>query len=63
MGRIKTKLIKRLAEDIVKYHRAQLAKDFSENSKIVVKFFSMPASKKIKNMVAGYVNRMMKRPE
>ena len=62
MGRIKTMLIKRAANRLVKEHKESFTKDFDDNKKLVVQYADIP-SKKLKNVIAGYVTRLMKRPE
>jgi len=57
MGKIKTKLIKRTANTLMKKDIG-FSEDFEKNKKILGK--EMP-SKKIKNQVAGYVARVKKR--
>lgn len=60
MGRIKTRLIKRISNEIVDEYKDRLKKTFDENKEIVVKLVNFP-SKKIKNIVTGYVSRLMKK--
>ncbi|MDP6293687.1 MAG: 30S ribosomal protein S17e [Candidatus Woesearchaeota archaeon] len=60
MGRIKTRLIKRLAHQLVKIHKPKLSTDFTENNKVISSYFSMDASKKLRNCISGYVTRLMK---
>ena len=62
MGRIKTQFIKRLGRELVQKHKEQLKLDFEENKKIVEQLLTEP-SKKIRNVVAGYVTRLMKKAE
>ena len=62
MGRIKTTMVKRATLEIVKDHRGELKEDFESNKKIVDRFAEFP-SKKVRNIVAGYVTRLMKRKE
>jgi len=59
MGRIKTALTKRIALKLVKEHRAQLKDNFEENKKIVEELVEIQ-SHKIRNIVAGYVTRIIK---
>jgi len=59
MGRIKTKPIKRVTDKLVGLHRAEFKKDFNENKKLVSDFAEV-RSKKIRNIIAGYVTRQMK---
>lgn len=62
MGRIKTKLIKRLTFESVNLCKDKFTTNFEENKKIVAELLG-DASKKIRNSVAGYVTRMMKHKE
>jgi len=62
MGRIKTKLIKRLTFQVVKEHREKLSKDFEGNKKALDGLLT-GASKKMRNVVAGYVTRLMNTTE
>ena len=62
MGRIKTQLIKRVTNKLVKEHREEFKKDFEENKKVVEEFAIIP-SKKLRNSIAGYVTRLMKEEE
>jgi len=62
MGRIKTKLIKRLGFQLMKERGDELKENFDENKKLVEQFLKGP-SKKIRNCVAGYVTRLVKRKE
>lgn len=59
MGRIKTKLTKRISLNLIKNHRDEFKSDFDGNKEIVSKFAELP-SKKMRNVVAGYVTRLMK---
>ena len=59
MGRIKTKMIKRLTHQVVSLHKEEFKQDFDNNKKLVNKFMTTP-SKKIRNAIAGYVTRLMK---
>lgn len=62
MGRIKTKLTRRLTFEILKTNREKLSPQFEENKKVVSGLLS-GASKKVRNTVAGYVTRLMKTKE
>jgi small subunit ribosomal protein S17e len=57
VGRIKTALIKRITNQLVKEHRDKFTKKFEENKKLVEQFADIP-SKKIRNIIAGYVTRL-----
>lgn len=62
MGRIKTQLIKRLTYQLMAQHRDDFKESFEENKKLVEKFMTMP-SKKLRNVIAGFVTRRMKSKE
>ncbi len=57
MGRIKSKLVKRTANALLKREN-QFTKDFEENKKVLK--VKMP-SKKIRNQIAGSIARLKKR--
>jgi len=57
MGRIKSTLIKRTAENLIK-ENIEFSDNFEENKKLLGD--TMP-SKKIRNMVAGYITRLKKK--
>ena len=59
MGRIKTQLIKRVTNKLVKEHREEFKKEFEDNKKLVEEFADIP-SKKLRNGIAGYVTRLKK---
>ncbi len=59
MGRIKTKLIKGVTNKLVEEHRQDFKENFNENKKLVSKFADI-SSTKIRNVIAGYVTRLMK---
>jgi small subunit ribosomal protein S17e len=62
MGRIKTMLIKRTANRLVKDHKEAFTTDFNDNKKTVEEFADIP-SKKLRNVIAGYVTRLTKQHE
>jgi small subunit ribosomal protein S17e len=62
MGRIKTTSIKRTGKKLVAQHRSEFKKTFEENKEIIPKFVEVP-SKKLRNVLTGYVTRLMKREE
>jgi small subunit ribosomal protein S17e len=63
MGRIKTQFVKRLTHDLIKKYRAEFKTTFDENKKVVASVISQDASKKLRNIIAGYVTRQMKKGE
>ncbi|MBI4139744.1 30S ribosomal protein S17e [Candidatus Woesearchaeota archaeon] len=62
MGRIKTKLIKSLTFDLYEKNKGSFAKEFEHNKKIVSQNIE-GASKKVRNIIAGYITRLAKKQE
>ncbi len=62
MGRIKTQFIKRITGELIDAHEKDLKKDFKDN-KALVASFTDASSKKTRNIIAGYVTRIMKMKE
>jgi len=60
MGRIKTQLIKRTTEDIVSKDPEAFTTDFNENKKVLDSKLNI-SSKKMRNVIAGYVTRLKKK--
>lgn len=60
MGRIKTTFIKRKTKELFKAYGDQFVTDFSANKEIVAKTI-ITKSKKLRNIVAGYVTRLKKK--
>jgi len=60
MGRIRTKLVKRTAIELVKQHRNKFTNKFENNKKNVEELMDIP-SKKLKNIIAGYVTKIIKK--
>lgn len=59
MGRIKTKLIKRLTFNLLKQYSDVFTTSFEQNKQLVEKYLEKH-SKKLRNVVAGYVTRLKK---
>ncbi|PJF37802.1 MAG: hypothetical protein CUN55_20220, partial [Phototrophicales bacterium] len=57
MGRIKTKLAKRYSRELMQ--QAEFTTDFQKNKQIIDDI-AHPQSKKIRNVVAGYITRLAK---
>ncbi|MBI2499718.1 30S ribosomal protein S17e [Candidatus Woesearchaeota archaeon] len=57
MGRIKTTLVKRASNKILKENPDKFKKDFDSNKRIVEQYLDIP-SKKLRNVIAGYVTRL-----
>jgi small subunit ribosomal protein S17e len=62
MGRIKTTQIKRISQKLFKEHKDEFKPDFVKNKKVVSDLIDTP-SKKLRNIVAGYVTRLSKNQE
>lgn len=59
MGRIKTKRIKNLGDDIYSRYSDKISKDFEQNKNFLSRFVDFK-SKKIRNVIAGYLTRKVK---
>jgi small subunit ribosomal protein S17e len=59
MGRIKTTLIKRTALKLFSNHESKFKKEFEDNKKIVSELTEVQ-SKKLRNVIAGYITRLVK---
>ncbi len=62
MGRIKTKAVKRITDELVENHFDEFTEDFDSNKEIVEKYTEI-SSKKLRNIIAGYVTRRVKSKE
>lgn len=60
MGRIKTSLIKRIALTLLEKYPEKFYPDFNKNKEILKELMEIK-SKKIRNMVAGYIASYLKR--
>ena len=60
MGRIKTVLIKRQTKELLKQYGDKFTSDFGQNKVLVTQYMTIP-SKKLRNIVAGYVTRLKKK--
>ena len=58
MGKIKTGLIKRTSQRLLKEEGLEFSEDFEKNKKMLGR--EMP-SKKVRNQIAGYIARIEKR--
>ncbi len=59
MGRIKTALIKRASRKLFQLYHAKFEPTFDKN-KALVQGYLPKANKKLRNIVAGYITRMVK---
>lgn len=60
MGRIKTSFIKNIALDLVEKYPDKFTNDFSQNKEAVKQLIGI-RSKKLRNMIAGYITSLKKR--
>ncbi len=57
MGRIKTQMIKRTTKEIMHKHKDKIKDTFEENKKVVEETSDV-SSKKLRNVIAGYMARL-----
>lgn len=60
MGRIKTMLIKRTSNTLIKKYSEKFTDSFDENKKIIDELTDVQ-SKKLRNVIAGYITRLMRK--
>ncbi|MFN7106212.1 MAG: 30S ribosomal protein S17e [Pyrobaculum sp.] len=60
MGRVRPRYIKALAEKLLEMYPDRFGEDFQENKKKVAELAEIP-SKTVRNKVAGYITRLVKR--
>ena len=59
MGRIKTTMVKRITLKLFKDNPDSFKKDFNKNKEIVTDLVEV-RSKKLRNVIAGYMSRLAK---
>ena len=62
MGRVKTKLVKRNAIELVDKNREKFNNNFDDNKKVVMELAEVN-SKKLRNVMAGYITRLMRQKQ
>ncbi len=62
MGRIRTTLVKRIGKELMEKYSDQFSKDFEYNKHKVEELLDIP-SKKLRNVIAGYVTKLKKKEE
>ena len=60
MGRIKTKLTKRLTNELLEKHHDKFTDNFDAKQEKVTAL-TTTSSKKMRNVIAGYVTRLIKK--
>ncbi len=59
MGRIKTSQVKRISNQLLMYHKDKFNDDYAHNKKVTDELVEH-YSKKLRNVIAGYMTRMIK---
>ncbi len=59
MGRIKTTLVKRNVKELIQIYPNKFSKDFDDNKKMITDTTELN-SKKLRNVMAGYMTRLMR---
>jgi small subunit ribosomal protein S17e len=62
MGNVKSIAIKTLGNDIMREHPNKLSKDFESNKKALADITEIK-SKKVRNVLAGYITKKMKKAD
>ena len=62
MGRIKTMAVKRVSEDLVNDYFDEFSENFEDNKEVVERHADIK-SKKLRNIITGYVTRLVKSRE
>lgn len=60
MGRIKTQLVKRTTEEIYEKYADSVSKEFEDNKRLLDSKMNIK-SKKMRNVIAGYLTRLKKK--
>ena len=60
MGRVRTKTVKKSAKTIIEKYYSRLTLDFQTNKKICDEIAVLP-SKRMRNKIAGFITRLMRR--
>ncbi len=60
MGRIKTMLVKRKTKELLKMHGQVFTADFTQNKALTSQYVETQ-SKKLRNIIAGYMTRLKKK--
>lgn len=60
MGRIKTKVLKRAAFQLMNQNKGVFTDDFAKNKELLKNYVSIP-SQKLRNIIAGSLTKLSKR--
>ncbi|MEM4441185.1 MAG: 30S ribosomal protein S17e [Desulfurococcaceae archaeon] len=58
MGKVRTKLVKRIARELLEKYPDMFTRDFEHNKRMVAKLAIVP-SKKLRNRIAGYITHLI----
>lgn len=58
LGKIRTKLVKRTARELLEKYPDLFTRDFEHNKRVVSKLIDTP-SKKLRNQIAGYITHLV----
>ena len=61
MGRVKNTALRALGNDLISKHKDKFTKDFEQNKKAVDELKKID-SKRVRNILAGYITNEMKKP-
>lgn len=59
MGKVRTRLVKRTAKELLAKYPDLFTDDFEHNKQILKKILDTP-SKKLRNQIAGYITHLVK---
>ena len=62
MGKVRPLFIKRIARNLVRKYGERFKPDFEHNKRVVEELLELP-SKRVRNRIAGYVTRLLRREE
>ncbi len=62
MGRIKTQLIKRITMKLLEEYKPKFKDSFNDNKSIVSELTDV-GNKKLRNMISGYITRLVKKKD
>lgn len=58
MGKVRTKLVKRVARELLEKYPELFTRDFEHNKQAVMRVATIP-SKKLRNKIAGYITHLI----
>jgi small subunit ribosomal protein S17e len=58
MGKVRTKLVKRVARELLSRYPELFKRDFEHNKRVVAMLAVIP-SKKLRNQIAGYITHLL----